>query len=333
NGTLSLLKDLFIIRNGLILIKDDIFILKEDKNLQVSKDEVFVNIENTYKKISSNEKARLKKLYKGKSIRPYGYDRENSYGFLIYFPKDHPKITPLQKEYPTLIKYLSSHQKELKLILKNAKEDPTNIYYPRRGASILIRDEKGSQKKVDLEPYYDNKPKIFFPYISDKNVFGFCSNSYYATSDTYFLWPKDNNFYIDYPFWLAYLNSNLVSFLFKAKNVVIKRSKTKLENGLPIPNVLNFQTKTQREIITLIRYLSRQMIDLNTSRNNVLSEQKKTEIMAYLGIHDKIFNEIIDCTEKVNSTFIIKIIDKLFFRLFNLDGKNIDYLINKYYYN
>ena len=332
NGTLSLLKDLFIVRNGLILIKDDIFILKEDKNLQISKDEVFINIENTYKKINNNEKARLKKLYKGKSIRPYGYDRENFYGFLIYFPKDHLKFTPLQKKYPNLIKYLSLHQKELEQTLKNAKEDPNNIYYPRRGGSILIFDENGNQKKVDLEPYYEFRPKIFFPYISDKNVFGFCSSSYYATSDTYFLWPKDNNSDIDYPFWLAYLNSSLVTFLFKAKNVVIKRSKTKLENNLPIPNLLNFQTNKQMEMITLIRYLSKQMIELNTSRNSVLSRKERNEIVDYLLIHDENFNKFIDYTYKVDPIFIKKIIDNLFFRLFNLDENDIDYLTKKYYY-
>ena len=228
--------------------------------------------------------------------------------------------------------YLSSHQKELKIILKNAKEDPNNIYYPRRGGSILIFDENGNQKKVDLEPYYEFRPKIFFPYISDKNVFGFCSSSYYATSDTYFLWPKDNNSDIDYPFWLAYLNSSLVTFLFKAKNVVIKRSKTKLENNLPIPNLLNFQTNKQMEMITLIRYLSKQMIELNTSRNSVLSRKERNEIVDYLLIHDENFNKFIDYTYKVDPIFIKKIIDNLFFRLFNLDENDIDYLTKKYYY-
>lgn len=342
-GKVLTLKDLFIIRNGLILIKDNIFILEKDKNLIINGNDFFIKIGNEYKKISEKEKERLKRVYKGSSIIPYGYSRDKSCQYLIYFNKkelnkiqtDSNFIT-LQKKYPNLTKYLLLHELELKETLKNAKEDPKNIYYPRRGGYILIHKRNKNQEKIDLEPYYENAPKIFFSYISNKNLFGFCSTPYYATSDTYFLWPQNVSSDIDYPFWLAYLNSKLVTFLFKAKNIKIKRSKTKLEYSLPVPNLTNFHSKKQREIISLIRYLSTLLIKINSSGSKLSYEQKKNELNDIFIKHNSLLHNFlaknISFEQKIDSHFIKKIIDILFFQLFNLDGEEIDYLIKKYYY-
>jgi hypothetical protein len=227
------------------------------------------------------------------------------------------------------------HETELKEILKNAKENPKNIYFPRRGGYILIDNGSSAQEKINLEPFYENFPKIFFPYISDTNIFGFSSTPYYATSDTYFLWPHNINSNIDYHFWLAYLNSKLVTFLFKAKNIRIKRSKTKLEYNLPFPNLTNFQSKEQREIISLIRYLSDFLIKLNISNKKISSELNMKEILDL--IHEanlyKFFLNKTTIGENFDSIFIRRVIDSLFFRLFNLNEEEIDYLIKKYYYS
>lgn len=340
-GRVLKLKDFFVIRNGLILIKDDLFILEKDKDLKIENDDIFIKIEKKYKKLNKSEKQRIKRLYKSSSIIPFGYNQDKTYNYLLFFNKDEFKGTKssnpaiLQKKFPNLVKYLKLHETELKEILKNAKENPKNIYFPRRGGYILIDNGSGAQEKINLEPFYENFPKIFFPYISNKNIFGFSSTSYYATSDTYFLWPHNINSNIDYHFWLAYLNSKLVTFLFKAKNIRIKRSKTKLEYNLPFPNLTNFQSKEQREIISLIRNLSDFLIKLNISDKKISSELNKKEILDL--IHDanlyKFFLNKTTIGEKIDSIFIRRVIDSLFFRLFNLNEEEIDYLIKKYYYS
>ena len=48
NNKISLLKDYFIIRNGLIFIKDDIFILKEDYNLKVENGAFYVKVNDKF---------------------------------------------------------------------------------------------------------------------------------------------------------------------------------------------------------------------------------------------------------------------------------------------
>jgi len=339
-GKLLTLKDIFLIRNGLILIKDDLFILEKDKNLKLNNEDIFIKIENEYKKINKAEKKRLKRLYKSSSILPYGYNQHKSYQYLIYFNKNDfegknaSKFIALKKKYPHLTKYLELHELELKETLKNAKEDPQNIYYPRRGGYILIPSKNKTQQKIHLEPFYENFPKIFFPYICDKNIFGFCATSYYATSDTYFLWPKNVNSNIDYNFWLAYLNSKLVTFLFKAKNIRIKRSKTKLEYNLPFPNLTNFQSTEKMRIISLIRNLSVLLTKLNTLGNEFLSEQIRKEMIGLIQNTNlnKFISNNFTFEQKIDSIFIKKIINTLFFRLFNLEEEEIDYLIKKYYY-
>jgi adenine-specific DNA-methyltransferase len=343
NGRLTVLKDLFIIRNGLILIKDDIFILHKDKNLQVNNNDFFIKIGKIYKRINENEKRRLKHLYKGKSILPYSYCLDDSHDYLIYFNKDEgeeqtlPLDVHMRKNFPVLTEYLLLYESELKQTLLNAKENPKNFYFPRRGGYILRKNEKYGQEKIDLEAYYDEAPKIFFSYISNKNMFGYCSQQYYATSDTYFLWPKTSISNINYPFWLAYLNSKLVSFLFKAKNIRIKRSKTKVEDTLPIPDLCKFQSEQSQELISFIQSLSSFLIKLTNSENQIISESKKAIFSNLLHRYKEVSNnsyiQNFSSQQEINIKCILKIIDNLFFQLFNLDEEEIDYLITKYYYS
>lgn len=337
NDELLTLKDIFFIRNGLILIKDDIFILEENKDLKLDNDDIYIRIDNEYVKINDAEKKCLKKLYKSSSIIPYGFMEDKSQYYLIYFnktnidQKNSSGTANLQKTYPHLTKYLKLHEAELKETLRNAKENPKNIYYPRRGAHILIRNENNMQEKIDLEPFYDDYPKIFFPYISNKNTFGFCTSSYYATSDTYFLWPKEiNSHKIDYSFWVAYLNSKIVSFLFKAKNIKIKRSKTKLESNLPFPNLTNFQSIKQKRILSLIRNLSNMLIKPKASHNKFQLNKEIMDLINDTKIPKPFLSEL-TLEKNINSNFIKRIIDSLFFKLFDLDEEEIDSLINKYY--
>ena len=304
NGEISSLGDYFRIRNGLILIKDSIFILKENQNLKIEENDFFIKIDGIFVKLSDIEKKRLKKIYKSKSINPYGYNDKDYIGYLIYFNKNEFNITSihkrnqlLEKRYPNLATYFLQFRNELQHILINAKENPEDIYFPRRGAFIRPLEKNTAENLVDLEPLYDSHEKLFFKFISDGNKFGYSNQPYYATSDTYFLWPKSTD--IDYMFLLAYLNSKLVTFLYKAKNITIKRSKTKLEQGLPIPNLKLFNTEEKRGIINQIRnYSSSMSIHLRNA-------------------HDRIN--------------IQNAIDSLFFKLFNLDQNQIHTLLKDYY--
>ena len=308
NGNISKLNDLFIIRNGLILINDSVFILKEGKELKVENNQFYIQVNGKFFKLNESERNRLKTVYKSKSIIPYGYFNEDYVGYILYFNKNefgsqsvNKRNKLLEKKYPSLTKYLNQFEDELRETLINAKENPHDLYYPRRGSFIrkIERDSKGIL--VDLEPLYEQNQKIFFKYISTKNIFGFTADPYYATSDTYFLWPKSAEKSINYPFIIAYLNSSLVSFLYKAKNITIKRSKTKLEYGLPIPNIRNFMTEEKSKIINLIENLVVSLIgDINSNPS------KK----AYNDKHN-----------------IQRTIDSLFFQLFDLDVKNISKLL------
>ncbi|MHA1489067.1 MAG: Eco57I restriction-modification methylase domain-containing protein [Promethearchaeota archaeon] len=348
NGKISLLKDYFIIRNGLIFIKDDIFILNNNninKNLKIKNNDFFVKINNEFVKLSKKEKERLKKIYKSKFLRSYGYGRENNIRYAIYFNKNEFVSKPLDKrnrtcevKYPVLTTYLKQFEKELREILINAKENPDDLYFPRRGAFIRRLEKDNEEIIIDLESLYENDKKIFLKYISNENIFGFSDSSYFATSDTYFLWPKNSKtkLELDYTFLLAYLNSKLVYFLFKAKNISIKRSKTKLEYGLPVPNINNFNSKKELSIITLIKLLTRYLIEINTSNDLTRLKSLKLNIKNFkkppYWNQDKLFQDILYALEKNDNTTIQKTIDKLFFQIFDLREKEIDSLIKKYYF-
>ncbi|MFX1494117.1 MAG: Eco57I restriction-modification methylase domain-containing protein [Promethearchaeota archaeon] len=284
NGKISYLKDKFIVRNGLIFIKDDIFILNEGKNLKIEED-VYIKIKKKFIKITENEKKRLKKIYKSKSIKAYGYRKGEHVGFAIYFNKNEFNNANIEdrnrfyeENYPNLIQYLKQYKTELRTILVNAKENPNDYFFPRRGTFIRSNKNNSNENLIDLEPFYENGNKIFFKYISNHNVFGYSNSSYFATSDTYFLWPKFSQKSIDYTFILAYLNSKLVNFLFKAKNLRLKRSKTKLEDDLPIPVMKNFISETDRKKVTLIKKLTKQLIQFSGNRKEI---QKKIDKLIF----------------------------------------------------
>jgi hypothetical protein len=341
NGKTLYLKDYFLIRNGLILIKDDIFIVNKDKDLKIDDDKYTLKINGQYLNLNEYEKERLKKVYKSKSIRSYGFIKEDHIGYLIYFNKNEFHSLPnenrnqaYEKKYPILTAYFQQYEKELRKILINAKENPDDLYFPRRGAFIrnVEKSDKGGNL-IDLEPNYNEGNKIFFKYISNKNVFGYTNSSYLATSDTYFLWPKSSEREINYLFIIAYLNSKLVHFLFKAKNITIKRSKTKLEFGIPLPNLNTFNSEKDQALVGLIIFLASWLVDYSNNKinqNEFLTTISSMSYFSYFNQND-LLSIILTALERNNNNMIQRIIDKLFFQLFALNEDNIDFLLNKYY--
>jgi adenine-specific DNA-methyltransferase len=343
NGQVLKIKNLFIMRNGLILINDHIFILKEGNELRIENNDWYLKINGEYIKLSEIEQFRLKKVYKSKSIKHYGHSFEDIASYIVYFNKKEfinqnhiERNKSLEKKYPTLTKYLKQYEAKLREILINAKENPEDYYYPRRGSFIRRLNENGIEELVDLEPFYDERPKIFLKYISDNNIFGYSTDPYYATSDTYFLWPLVNK-EIDYLFLIAYLNSKLVSFLFKAKNITIKRSKTKLEHGLPIPNLEKFKTEEKVAITDLIKDLTFRIIGSTINNQSKRIEEFLNNILSFESFSSRIDiqfkDKIIKAYEKNDKNTIKEIIDTLFFWLFNLDENEVDNLLNTYYPN
>ena len=342
DGETALLKDYFTIRNGLILIKDSIFILNEGKELTIKNNDYFIHINGELLKLNEYEKKRLKKIYKSKSIEPYGYNNEDYVGYVIYFNKDEFKSQSIDKrnlllknKYPILSKFILQFEKELREILINAKENPNDFYFPRRGSFIRQYGGRNKETLIDLEPLYDKGEKIFFKFISKDNIFGYANTSYYATSDTYFLWPKFLEDKFDYLFFLAYLNSKLVRFMFKAKNISIKRSKTKLEQGLPIPNLSNFENKEKDPIIKLIKTLSHYLV--NESRENfnknIESSIEKLFTSDYSSSikYCELKEKVISALRENDSKGIQTSIDNLFFQLFDLNEDLINNLLKEYY--
>lgn len=341
-GKTTLLKDYFVIRNGLILIKDSIFILSEEKQIKIKDNDFFIHVDGEFLKLTELEKIRLKKINKSKSIKPYGSDQNDYVGYVIYFNKDEFKpqtslkrIDLLRKKYPNLAKYLQQYEEELKEILINAKENPNNFHFPRRGAFIRQFEGEDKENLIDLEPLYDKAEKIFFKFISKENIFGYSNISYYATSDTYFLWPQVVDKKIDYLFILAYLNSKLIYFLFKAKNISVKRSKTKLEQGLPIPNIKNFEIKEKKSIMELIKTLTHYLIKKYDEKFNKNIENLIEKILTsdyYISTKNKALKEkVLSFLMKNDSKSIQKAIDQLIFQLFDLDEDIINKLLKEYY--
>ena len=325
NGVTAYLTDFFVIRNGLILIKDEVFILRENENLKIVDTDMFIKIDENFVKLRDEEKSKLKKIFKSKVIQPFSYDKSIFSGFLIYFNKNEFKNQNLtirneriEKKYPNLIAYLNQYKGDLENILRNAKENIKDIYFPRRGSLIIQYDIEHRRKLINLEPYYDKEPKIFFSYISNSNAFGYAKDSYYATSDTYFLWLREGRNDIDYLFLLAYLNSKIVKFLFKAKNIVIKRSKTKLEEEIPIINISQFHSLYQLELIDLIRYVAS-----NLTQNIVSID--KTRLDKLKELNPNIYSQI------RNINIPQRVIDICLLNLFDLVEEDIDLLSEKYY--
>ncbi len=339
DNDITYLKDYFIIRNGLILIQDEIFILKEDINIKVKGNDIYIKVQDGFIKINEKEKARLKKIYKSNAIIPYNYKKDKLSGFLIYFNKEefnNQDLTVRNKKitlkYPNLIKYLNQFKDQLEQILINAKENVFDIYFPRRGSFIIQYNQSNKRQLTNLERYYDKFPKIIFKYISNSNTFGYTTESYYATSDTYFIWPRNMEQKLDYLFLIAYLNSKLVKFLFIAKNMFIKRSKTKLEDNLPLPNLNQYHGITDKHTINLIRSLTRLILkmqngeDINSFTERVVELEQLGEVLK-----KDMLSQFKESKKNLDVDFIQKIIDSLFFKLFNVKAKQIDDLIKKYY--
>ncbi|MFX1489118.1 MAG: Eco57I restriction-modification methylase domain-containing protein, partial [Promethearchaeota archaeon] len=343
DGLVLRLKDFFIIRNGLILINDKIFILREGKQIKVQNDDFYIQVNEKFIKLNEIEKTRLKKVYKSKSIRSFGFDNDSYTGYGVYFNKNQfqdlthkVRNEILEDKYPVLTSYIKQFEPELRAILLNAKENPNDIYFPRRGSFIKTIDNENKQKLRDLEPFYDNSQKIFFKFISEKNIFGYSNKSYYATSDTYFLWPKNlENSNLDYLFILAYLNSKLVFFLYKAKNIEIKRSKTKLEQGLPIPDLKAFKTKEKIAIIKIIKIMTSFLVNnsQHQNQNGIVSNLSKLirPESNFSASNVQFLQKALKSIKRRNKKEIKIAIDALFFQLFDLDEDVVKKLLKKYY--
>ena len=339
---ITLLKDYFIIRNGIISINDNIFVLQKGKQLKIENNDFYIQVNGKFIKLTEIEKKRLKKLYKSKSIKSYGYSKGEYIGYIIFFNKNEFKIKSpnkriylYEKRYPTLIKYLKQFETELRRTLINAEENPENFYFPRRGSIIRSFENFNKENFVDLEPFYDNGQKLFFKFISNKNVFGYTNTQYYATSDTYFLWPKFSDKKIDYLIILAYLNSKLVRFIFNAKNILIKRSKTKLEHDLPILNIKNFNSDEKKKIIELIKILTSYLIKSQISNQYNYLERIVQKLLRlkykFLLENNQFQSRLITAVKNRNKYIVQVILDNLIFQLFDLDEIRIDYLLKKYY--
>ena len=122
-----------------------------------------------------------------------------------------------------------------------------------------------------------------------------------------------------------------MKFLFKAKNISIKRSKTKLEFGLPIPNLEKFQSKSEISTLLLIQLLSDYLIKINQSKLRINLEDFKKRLINLdffaIAVNEKLLPNIFSAMKSYNNSFIQMIIDKLLFRLFDLDENNIHWLI------
>ena len=124
--------------------------------------------------------------------------------------------------------------------------------------------------------------------------------------------------------------------MFKAKNIKIKRSKTKLEDELPIPNMNAFQSEKDRLNIGLIAILSSFLIELSNSRSTMDIDGFKNKVHELeddmKSSKDDLFPSLYSALKRKDGIFVQKIVDNLFFQLFNIREKEIDYLINKYYH-
>ncbi|MBN1802642.1 MAG: Eco57I restriction-modification methylase domain-containing protein, partial [Candidatus Lokiarchaeota archaeon] len=332
NRKITRFKDYFTIRNGMIFIKDDVFILTLGKNLLVDGDAFYVKIKSEFVKISEKEKQKLKKIYKSRSIKPYGYIKADFIGYAILFnkiefqsPDSKIRNNLVQQKYPILSHYIKQYEENLRKILINAKENPEDFYFPRRGLfvrGLSINNDNLNSNLMDLEPFYDAEPKIFFKFVSSENQFGYSVGSYYATSDTYFVWLKNPLLKESLPFYLAYFNSKLFKFLFKAMNITVKRSKSKIENLLPVPYLDVFKTKKEKILVKLILNLSKFLIQFDCTIKhgeikiierdleklwsfNIKSNEKKKDLSQVLS------------SKNVNS--IINFVDCLFFDLFDVE--------------
>jgi len=126
-----------------------------------------------------------------------------------------------------------------------------------------------------------------------------------------------------------------VHFLYNAKNILIKRNKTKLEHGLPIPHIKNFSSEEKKNIIEFIKVLTSCLMKSQFSNQNKYVERtiKKLLRLRYFSSleNDQFQSRLIKAAENHNKGLIQMRLDTLFFQLFDLDENKIDYLLKKYY--
>ena len=141
---------------------------------------------------------------------------------------------------------------------------------------------------------------------------------------------------VDYFFLIAYLNSKLVKFLFKAKNIMIKRSKTKLEENLPLPNLSRFHDIEEKQIINVIKLLTSLILQIQNEEITKINKKDITDIAVPSNLNDKLAklltkSQIQTALEELDIDVFQKFIDLLFFQLFHIDEREIDELLKKYY--
>ena len=123
--------------------------------------------------------------------------------------------------------------------------------------------------------------------------------------------------------------------MFKAKNVSVKRSKTKLEQGLPIPNLSNFEYKEKEAIIELIKTLAYYLVNISGENfnNNIKCSIEKLFSSGYSSSikNSELKERLIRAIRENDRNSIKTTIDNLFFQLFDLDKNLINILLKEYY--
>ncbi|MHA1147766.1 MAG: N-6 DNA methylase [Promethearchaeota archaeon] len=225
---------------------------------------------------------KIKKSYKTPAIYRHGLKITESIGKMIFFNKELEIY-----DCPALLLYLRQYKDILVKKLLGYNEwttgRPDKWVTIRRGGMVkLWNKERRKTMNTDLEMYYESKPKIFFNYImKTNNIFGFYDGQMVATSDLYFFHHTKKDIKISYI--LAYLNSKLMSFFFANRPITIKRSKSNIENDVPVFLPRN---KNEKSLCNLISILERKLI-------KKLQEYEKTYRMQ--GFHfDLELNEIND---------------------------------------
>jgi hypothetical protein len=115
----------------------------------------------------------------------------------------------------------------------------------------------------------------------------------------------------------------------------VKRSKTNIENGIPLPVLSNFNSKEKNSIVELIQLLCKWLVHsvnpITTSdSHNILSQLKSAEY--FQPIKKVTFKgKIIKAVNAMDHFYIQNILNDLFYQLFDLDGNPIDYLMKEYY--
>ncbi|KKN57208.1 hypothetical protein LCGC14_0564540 [marine sediment metagenome] len=258
-------------------------------------------------RLSENCLKKIKKSYKTPAIYRHGLKITESVGKMIFFNKESEIY-----DCPALLLYLRQYKDILIEKLSNynewTSERPDKWVTIRRGGMVkLWNRERRKIMNTDLETYYDLKPKIFFNYImKTNNIFGFYDGQMVATSDLYFFHDTKKKIKISYI--LAYLNSKVMSFFFAKRPITIKRSKSNIENDVP---VFLPRDENERILCKFISIIERKLI-------KTLQEYESTYRMQ--GFH---FNLEIDDINDVQVNF------EQFIRYNSLKLSKVDDLVYK----